>query len=181
MKYFTGLAAITLFTTTVSSQGFDYKSSDVGAEIQWQQDGGLLSVQLAFNVKAHHTVIFRVGYNKIQTGSAIHNFENGDGWGGSLGYRYYIKDVPLKLFTGLRIDASKMNVHWSNPSFEGNTRLAFLQPTVEGGYTFLFNDKFFITPNFAIGYQIKIYSKGENIAYGKGIVPQAGVSAGWRF
>lgn len=140
MKYFTSFAAIILFNvTTVLSQDLDYKTSDVGAEIQWQPDGVLLNMQLAFSVKAHHTIIFRVGYNKIQTGSTIHNFENGDGWGGSLGYRYYVKDVPLKFFTGLRIDACKMNVRWTNPFFqEGDTRLAFLQPTIEAGYTFLF-------------------------------------------
>ena len=183
MKYFTGLVLLILFSvTTASSQDLGYKTSDLGAEIQWQPDGLLLNMQLAFNAKIHHSIIFRAGYNKIKTGSINHSFENGDGWGGSLGYRYYFKDIPRRFFAGLRIDACKMNVHWKKPfSEEGDTRLAFLQPTIEVGYTFLFNDEFFITPNLAAGYKIKIYSKGENIAYGNGVIPQPGVSAGWRF
>jgi Protein of unknown function (DUF3575) len=183
MKYFNVLVLLLLLkVTTVSSQDFGYTTQDVGAELQYQPDGLLFNVQLAFNAKIHHAVIFRVGYDKIKTGSTIHSLENGDGWGGSLGYRYYFKVLPVKFFAGLRIDGCKMNVHWTKPFFqEGDTRLAFLQPTIEVGYTFLFNDKFFIIPHFAAGYKIKVYSKGENIGYSKGVIPQPGVSAGFRF
>jgi hypothetical protein len=183
MKYFTGLVLVILLNITrVSSQDFGYTTQDVGAEFQYQPDGLLFNLQIAFNAKIHHAFIFRAGYDKIRTGSTIHGSENGDGWGGSLGYRYYFKVIPVRFFTGLRMDAYKMNVHW-NKSFlrEGDTRLAFLQPTIEVGYTFLFNELFFITPHLAAGYQIKLYSKGENIEYGNGIIPQSGISAGFRF
>jgi len=106
MKYFTGsVLVILLNVTTVSSQNFGYTTQDVGAEFQYQPDGLLFNLQLAFNAKIHHAIIFRVGYDKIKTGSTIHSSENGDGWGGSLGYRYYFKTLPVKFFAGLRIDA----------------------------------------------------------------------------
>jgi Protein of unknown function (DUF3575) len=176
------LILILLITTAAQAQDFGYTTRDVGAEFQYQPDGLLFNLQLAFNAKIHHAVIFRAGYNKIKTASTIHNSENGDGWGGSIGYRYYFKVLPVKFFAGLRIDAYKMNVHWSKSFLEeGDTKLAFLQPTIEVGYTFLFNELFFITPHLAAGYQIELYSKGENIAYGNGFIPQPGISAGFRF
>jgi hypothetical protein len=182
MKYLTSLSIIILCSiTTASSQDLGYKTTDVGGEIQYQPDGLLLHLHLAFNAKTHHAVIFRAGYNKINTGSPTHYSEVGNGWGGSLGYRYYFDPVPRKFFGGFRIDGYKMTVHWSIPVTESDTKIAFLQPAIETGYTFLINDMFFITPHLSAGYQIKISSKGEAVVYGEGFIPQVGISAGWRF
>ncbi len=183
MKYFTGLVLLILLkVTTVSSQDFGYTTQDVGAEFQYQSDGLLFNLQLAFNAKTHHAIIFRAGYNKINSGSLIHNTENGDGWGGSLGYRYYFKVLPVKFFAELRVDGYKMNFNWKTPFLqEGNSKLVFLQPTIEVGYTFLFNELLFISPHLATGYQIKVSNRGETINYGNAFILQPGISAGFRF
>lgn len=182
MKKFTGLTLFIIsFSITSLSQDMGYTTTDVGGEFQWQPDGLLVNLQLAFNAKIHSSLIFRVGYNKTESGSTLHSSENGRGWGGSLGYRYYFSILPKRFFLGLKADVWKETVHWSVPVTESDTKFLIYQPAAEAGYTFLINDQFFITPHFTAAYQIKANNKGEEVAYGEGFVPMAGISAGWRF
>ena len=172
--------AVLFFTAPSLSQDLGYKTTDIGVDLQWQPDGLLVNLHLAFNAKTHHSLVFRAGYNKSNVGSPRHNSELARGWGGSLGYRYYADVVPRKFFVGFRAEVYKMTVHWSIPVTEGDTKISFLQPAIEAGYTFLFNDLFFITPHVSAGYQIKTSSKGDAVGYGEGFIPQAGISLGWR-
>lgn len=184
MKKITGFFFVFLFsilTKTVSSQDFGYKTIDVGGEYQWQPDGLLLNLQLAFNAKTHSSFVLRAGYNKTTAASITHNSEEGKGWGGSIGYRYYFSVMPKRFFIGIKADVWKETVHWSIPVTESDTKFLIYQPGAEIGYTFLINDLFFITPHFTAAYQIKANNKGEAVAYGEGFVPLAGIGAGWRF
>lgn len=184
MKKITGLFFVFLFsmlTKTVSSQDFGYKTIDVGGEYQWQPDGLLLNLQLAFNAKTHSSLVLRAGYNKTTSATIPHNSEEGKGWGGSIGYRYYFSVLPKRFFIGIKADVWKETVHWSIPVTESDTKFLIYQPGAEIGYTFLINDLFFITPHLTAAYQIKANNKGEAVAYGEGFVPLAGIGAGWRF
>ena len=183
MKNLTSLTIIIFLSiTAASSQDFGYRTTDAGGEFQWYPDGSILNLQLAFNARVHHSFVIRGGYNKARLKrTSAHDEEEGSGWGGSLGYRYYLSALPKKFFLGLKADLSKMTVHWSIPVTESDTKLTLLQPAFEMGYTFLVNDMFFITPHFTAGYQVKLNSKGESVAYGEGFMPKAGISAGWRF
>ncbi|MEP6700797.1 MAG: hypothetical protein ABJA85_05760 [Bacteroidota bacterium] len=183
MKKLTSLIVFIIsFSITSLSQDMGYTTTDVGGEFQWQPDGSIFNLQLAFNAKIHHSFLIRGGYNKARLKrTPSHDSEEGNGWGGSLGYRYYFSILPKRFFLGLKVGVWKETVHWSVPVTESDTKFLIYQPAVEAGYTFLINDQFFITPHFTAAYQIKANNKGDEVAYGEGFVPMAGISAGWRF
>lgn len=176
---------LVFITTTalaaLSQDDMGYRTTDVGGAAQYQPDGLLLHLHLAFNAKIHNSIVFQAGYNKTKSGSPLHDEEDGTGWGGSIGYRYYFDFLPRKFFLGFNVGAWKMDVKWSKTSGTGNSSFVFIQPAAELGYTFLFNDQFFITPYITGSYQVKANSENDNIAYGSGFVPMAGLSMGWRF
>lgn len=183
MKKRTYLLLFTFIFSMVSrSQDMGYNTIDAGAEYQWYPDGMILNLQLAINAKIHHSVQLRAGYNKAGLKkTSIHDSEEGHGWGGSIGYRYYFNALPRRFYIGARADLWKMNIHWSIPVTESTSKLTVLQPGVEAGYTFLINDLFFITPYFTAGTQLTLNTKGDKVSYGDGFCPMAGISAGWRF
>ena len=183
MKKYTSLALLSfLFFTSAGSQDFGYKTFDVGAEYRYYPQGSLLNLQLAFNSKIHHSFLVRVGYNKASSKrTSTHDGEEGTGWGGSAGYRYYFSVVPRRFFIGLEVGYWNMTIHWSIPVTESDTKLNILQPALETGYTLLINEQFFITAYMAAATQVTINTKGEKVDYGQGFIPLPGISAGWRF
>jgi hypothetical protein len=164
------------------AQDFGYTTTDAGGEYQWNPDGAIVNLQFAFNSKIHNSFLIRAGYNKVPLKSTnLHNGEEGSGWGGSLGYRYYFNVVPRRFYIGIRADLWKMNIHFSIPVTESTTKLTILQPGLEAGFTLLLNELVFITPYISAGKQITLNIRGDNVDYGHGFIPSAGISAGFRF
>lgn len=178
------LLIITCFLLSIAprSQDFGYRTIDVGAEFQVDPDGAAYQLHFAFNAKTHHSFVLRGGYHKAGlVRTALHDGEEGSGWGGSLGYRYYVGVMPRRFFVGARADIRVMTIHWSIPVTESDTKLTIFQPSLEAGYTFLINDMFFITPYVAGGPQVKLKTEGDKVNYGEGFNTLFGISAGWRF
>ncbi len=176
-----GLLAL-FFLISAGSQDFGYKTFDVGAEYKYYPDGSILNVQLSLNSKIHHSILLRAGYNNVRLErTPLHDGEQGTGWGGSLGYRYYFNVLPKRFFIGLETSLWKMTIHWSIPATESDSKLTIFQPSLEAGYTILINDQFYITPYFAAGEQVILNTKGNKVSYGDGFIPLPGISAGWRF
>jgi len=174
--------AFLFLASTAKSQDFGYTTVDVGGEYQWNPDGMITSLQFAFNSKVHSSFLIRGGYNKVNVKrTALHDSEEGTGWGGSIGYRYYVGVIPRRFFIGLRADVWNMNIHHSIPVTESTSKLSVFQPGVETGYTILINEQFFITPSITASTQITVATKGDKVDYGQGFKPMAGISAGWRF
>ena len=176
------LLIIPLLCLAARSQDFGYKTTDVGAEFQLDPDGAAYNLQFAFNAKIHHSFLLRAGYktaNPVRT--RLHDSEEGHGWGGSAGYRYYLNVLPRRFYIGARVELWKMNIHWSIPVTESTTKLTILQPSLEAGYTFLINDLFFITPYLAGGPQVNLKTEGAKVNYGEAFNTLIGISAGWRF
>ncbi len=168
-----------LLTTIAKTQDFGYKTVDIGGEYQWHPDGMITSLQFAFNSKVHNSFLIRGGYNKAGLKrTSTHDGEEGTGWSGSIGYRYYVGVIPKRFFIGVRADVWNMNIHFSIPVTEGTSKLTVLQPGFETGYTILINEQFFITPSFTASTQITLKTKGDKVDYGEGFVPLAGISAG---
>jgi Protein of unknown function (DUF3575) len=179
------LIALTgLFCISLSgySQDYGYRTFDIGAEYQYTKSGPSYNLQVAFNSEEHHSIVLRAGYN-IATGQTTptHNNEEGSGWSGSLGYRYYFSVLPKRFFIGARAAVAAMDIQWSIHATNGSSKLMVLQPAVETGYTLLINDMFFITPHISAGIQTTLNNKGEKVTYGNGFLPGAGISMGWRF
>ncbi len=173
---------IILLSLAARSQEMGYKTVDVGAEFQIDGDGAAYNLQLAFNARVHHSFVIRAGYHDAaRVSTALHNSEDGSGWGGLVGYRYYVGVMPRRFFIGARAELRMMTIHWSAPLTESDTKLTIFQPSLEAGYTFLINDLFFITPWAAGGPLVKLKSEGDKVNYGEGFNALFGISAGWRF
>lgn len=164
------------------AQDFGYTTTDLGGEYQWYPDGAIVNLQVAFNSKIHNSFLIRAGYNNVPLKSTSHHIgENGNGWGGSFGYRYYFKVVPRRFYIGTRMDLWSMNIHYSTSVKEGNSKLNILQPGLEAGFTLLVNELLFITPYISAGKQITLNTRGDNVDYGQGFILSPGLSAGFRF
>jgi len=174
--------AVFFFSLDGYSQDVGYRTFDAGAEYQYTKEGPAFNLQLGFNAEEHHSIVLRGGYIKVsgKTTSA-HNSEAGSGWGGSIGYRYYFSVLPKRFFIGARAGLWSISINWNVPVAEGSSKLLVLQPAFETGYTWVINDYFFITPHLSATVQTTQSTKGEEVAYGTGFTPMAGISAGWRF
>lgn len=180
MKKATILCTLVLFFYTSRSQvEVGYTTTDIGGEFQWYPSGTITSLHVAFNAKLHNSFTVKLGYNKLNRDSnGEKDNEKGSGWGGGIGYRYYFKPFPYKLFLGIKADVWRMKVDWVEGIQTGETKTWTLQPTFEVGYTLIINDQAFITPFIASGAQINIKTEGDKV--GQGFVPLIGISAGFR-
>lgn len=182
MKRIISLLFSTVCISAADAQEIGYSTFDAGAEFQWYPRGTITGLHLAYNSKIHHAVNLRIGYNKTDhKDDGKHSEEKGSGWGGTIGYRYYINPFPHKFFIGPRTDLWRMKIDWAdiNPVASGTSKVWVLQPTLEIGYLFLINDQAFITPTIANGYEFNIKTEGAET--GKGFITLLGISAGFRF
>lgn len=176
------LFVILLFSLAVRSQELGYRTLDAGGGYLYSEEGPQINLQFALNAKEHHSFVFGGGYKKLNRQStADHSVEDGNGWGGFLGYRYHFSIMPKRFFIGVRAGIQSMNINWVTTEAEGKSELLLLQPGLETGYTFLINDLFFITPHIIASLQKKLNAKGEAVSCGTDFLPMAGISLGWRF
>jgi Protein of unknown function (DUF3575) len=182
MKKLTSLFTIIflLFLTAQSQDNMGYKTFDAGGEFMGSGKGYTAALHLAYNLAVHNSFQVRIGYNKSNwKSSGKHDKEEGSGPGISLGYRYYFLVRPHGFFLGIRADAWRMKVNWSQGDATGISKLWAIQPAAEMGYMLLINDIFFITPSISAGLQNNLKTEGQ--AVGDGFIPQFGLSAGWKF
>jgi hypothetical protein len=163
----------------MTAQEMGYNTTDIGGEFQWYKAGTITGLHIAFNSKLHHSVLFRIGYNKTDRKDwGEHNDEKGSGWGGTVGYRYYFNPFPHKFFIGARTDVWRMTIDWKDGLLEGTSKTWTIQPTFETGYTFFVNDQMFITPSLANGVEINMKTDGQDV--GHGFITLLGISLGVR-
>lgn len=173
-----------LFSIPLFSQAQEtgYNTFDIGAEYQHFNNSSEMNLQLAFNAKIHHSIVLRAGYsNAVRETTATHYSEEGNGWSGSIGYRYYFSVLPKRFFIGARAGIASMDMKWTAQATKGSSTLLVFQPAFETGFTFLINDQLFITPHLSAGIQTTINNKGEKVTYGDGFNGGGGISVGWRF
>ena len=175
------LLLLLLFTLPAFSQEIGFRTTDIGAEFQWYPDGKIYNLHLAFNAKLNHSFQFRFGYNHINTHRYTDHVEEGNGWGGGVGYRYYFKPFPYQFFVGVRTDIWNNKISWANSVLEANLKRWMLYPAAETGYTFVINDQCYITIFGALGSQIATGKQtGQSVKYGNSFTSQAGISVGAR-
>lgn len=180
MKKTVLLFAVIFFQLFGSSQEIGFNTTDIGGEFQVYPAGTITGLHIAFNAKLHSSFLFRIGYNKTDRKDwGEHADEKGNGWGGSVGYRYYFKPFPYKFFIGARTDLWRMSIDWKQGLVSGNSKTWTIQPVFETGYTFLVNDQVFITPFLANGVEINMITDGQDV--GHGFISLLGISLGVRF
>lgn len=171
---------LTIISGKINAQEMGYTTTDIGGSFQWYPAGTISGLHFAFNSRLHHSVMFKLGYNKTnRKDQGDHDNEKGDGWGGSVGYRYYFKPFPHKFFIGTRCDLWRMKIDWNEGTQSGQSKTWTLQPVLEIGYTFFVNDQMFITPSIANGADINVRTEGQKV--GQGFKTLLGLSVGARF
>lgn len=182
MKKQLSLFVILFFSLTLHAQDLGYRTLDAGAGYLYSEEGPSFNLQFALNAKEHHSFVFGGNYRKLNRQTAAgHSAEEGNGWGGFLGYRYHFSIMPKRFFIGVRAGIQSMNIDWATTEADGTSKLLVLQSGLETGYTFLINDLFFITPHIIASLQKKLSAKGEAVSFGNDFLPMAGINLGWRF
>ncbi|MGB1218050.1 MAG: hypothetical protein ACPG5P_09245 [Saprospiraceae bacterium] len=169
---------------------------DLGLEFQMYPAGIIPGVRVGFGLDKYntHEINARLGFNKAKRNNwGEHEDERGNGWGGSLAYRYYFKSNMKGFSLGTRADIWNLSIDWRNIGTDeelwtedddiGNSKIIIFQPTAEVAYTFLIpiseKQRVFISPNVAFGYELNVKTKGEKV--GQGNILLWGVVAGIRF
>ena len=179
---------IALFMSqTLFAQETTERIVEVGADVQKYPTGILLAVRAEFSLKPHHAIDFRIGYNGLDHQDfGVHDSEIGGGFGGSIGYRYYFNENHKNWFLGPRVDLWNNIVDWIDLDeqgqdiiAEGESDIFVLQPTLVGGFHWLVNNHFVITPTAALGAEINIITDGAEI--GQGLILLLGANVTYRF
>jgi hypothetical protein len=176
------IAGILFLSISKAQKTFEF--IDIGGEYQPYSHGSIYNLQVALNTKLNHAVQIRLGYNNVPSYGTKTHTEEGGGWGGGLGYRYYFAGPPSKFFAGARIDAWSMDIDVdfgiaAGPAVYSDPVWVF-HPAIETGYMFLINKKIFLTPYVTAGLHSDGY-KDNLIEYTKGFKITGGISAGVRF
>lgn len=145
-----------------------------GVEFQWYPAGIIPSIESDFMLNERFTLNARVGMNIAdrQDFSPHNDHEEGTGFGGSLGVRYYHKPSTYRnFFLGLRADVWDMTIDWTNfgpPKETGSTDITILQPTLEVGYLYqIGNSLWNVGVDAALGFEINVKTEGNEVAQGR--------------
>ncbi len=183
MKKYTLVAflCISLSFPGLAQDNMGYRTFDMGGEYQWSKLSQSTNLQVAFNAETHHSIVLSAGFKTVYRHiDGTHNNERGKGLGGSLGYRYYFSVLPQRFFLGARCDLWSMTMYrTADPTI--SIRMSILQPKLELGYTFIINDKVFITPYLAYSKLISHNTSEDKYVYGNGYEPIIALSGGLRF
>ncbi len=119
--------------------------------------------------------------------------DNEEGTGSGFGVGVEVSNSHIKnLSLILRSDLWFMDIEWTNfeticpfapPCFEnrfdGESKVTVLQPTLGVGYQIPLFGSFFIKPSVNVGYEINIYTQGEDV--GEGAILLGGIQVGYEF
>ena len=158
---------------------------NVSLEVQHYFTGTIAALQLERWLSNQHAVHGRLGLQRIRHEDfGEHDDERGDGFGFSLGYRYYLSSERIGWSAGFRTDLWWNSLDWTDNINQpdertGHTDVTVLQPTIEAGYLYPLNNNFFITPTIAYGFEINIDTDGEDT--GEGPILLLGLHVGRRF
>jgi len=153
----------------------------VGLEFQAYPTGLIPGVRIATQTGEHGEFNIRLGYQIIDHQDfGVQDDETGTGIGGTLGYRYYLKDGHQGFFGGVRTDLWFNTIDWTNgvltpsPS-QGQSNITVLQPTAEVGYRFVLGESnISIAPALGFGVEWNIATKG--LPTGQGAIVLGGIS-----
>ena len=105
--------------------------------------------------------------------------EDGDGFGGGVGYRHFFGEDLGGWFMGARVDLWSLEIDWRDKlgtpkKRRGSTDVLVLQPTFELGYGFLLEERVRLNVFGAAGAEINVSTHGEHV--GEGAIGLLGLS-----
>lgn len=158
----------------------------VGIELQAYPAGVIPGLRIEKALNERNALHLRVGYNIARHRDlGVHDNEEGGGVGFTLGYRHYFKADLRGLFLGIRNDVWFNTIDWQDDidtpiETSGTTELIVLQPTVEGGYNFVFGDNgWAFAPTLGWGWEWNAKEDGAEV--GEGAIILGGLNLVKRF
>ena len=140
----------------------------VGLQAQ-QYPTGFIFTLAADKIWDHKNLLeVRVGYNTFDhkdMGEQL--MEEGDGFGGSVGYKRYLNEELTQWLFGFRTDIWFNEVEYLVPTTIPETpfvmqksEIVVIQPTLLAGYTIPLNDVLVVTPEVAFGVEWNVDTDG---------------------
>ena len=152
----------------------------LGAEVRGYPAGVIPALYGEVPLTDHGLLTFDLAANLTDRQDfGEHDEEDGSGFGGGVGYRYYFGQRLDRWFLGARVDLWSLSIDWQDPGTSGNTDVLVLQPTVEGGYGFRLGDRWRLNVFAAGGAEINVDTEGEDV--GDGAIGILGVSCVYGF
>lgn len=175
MKNILPLIALLILPFFGSAQNDTKGIKEIGFELQAYPAGIMPGIRGDFYLSRYAEANFRLGLNITDRQDwGEHDYEEGDGFGFSLGYRYKIKGTRKGPFIGARVDMWWMTIDWKDfggPDNiqllkQGSTDITILQPTMEIGWKFELSDTWMLAPTVSFGQEINIVTNGEEVGQG---------------
>jgi len=141
----------------------------VGLEYQGYPTGNVFAATYELHKNEHTSFDIRFGANLIsERTEGEQDIEEGSGFGGSLGYRYYLNQSHNKWFGSLRTDLWFNNIEWTDldQDVSGTTNITVLQPVFYAGYVFKSPLGFRFTPTVGGGFEFNIREDGRDVGEG---------------
>lgn len=178
-------SAITAFIFVLFSSILCSQSTDISFEFQAYPTGLIPGLRLEKNFGVKHAAHIRVGYQWIRHRDlGEHEDERGNGYGFTLGYKRYFKEMHKGFSLSIRNDLWFNSLDWKDnintpAEVSGTSDITVVQPTLELGYLMLSESGWFFTPSVAFGFEINVKTEGSDV--GEGAILLLGLSAGKRF
>lgn len=164
--------------TTSAAQGRE--SAGVGFEAQLYPSGGIFSARGSIRLGDHDVLQGYAGYNlAIRGDNGEHADEEGGGPGIGAGWRHYLGEFRSGFHFGVRTDVWFMSIDWTDSTTRGRTTVTVLQPTAQGGYTFLIGKDWILDLTASLGTEINIKETGDPV--GEGAIFLIGAGTEYRF
>lgn len=151
------------------------KQTDLGVSIQVYPAGIIPTVNLEHYLNEKSSLVFRLGANFVdrQDFSDVNLTEEGEGFGGSVGFRRHFPSGKGKFVAGLNLDVWSLNIDWTDDNGPngnvqpGSTYTLVVQPWLEGGYFLpIKNTKSQIGLTLGFGREINAITSGDEVEQG---------------
>lgn len=148
-------------------------SDRIGLSAQFYPAGFIPTGNFEHFLSEKNSLVFRLGFNFTdrQDFSDVNETEEGDGFGGSLGYRKHFPLGKGKIVAGLNADIWSLNIDWTDiqngNATSGETYILVLQPWLEGGYFLpIKNSRAQVGITLGFGREINVITSGDEVAQG---------------
>lgn len=151
------------------------KGADLGVSVQLYPAGIIPTLNFEHYLNENSSLLFRLGANFTDRRdfSDENETEEGEGLGGSIGFRKHFPSGKGKFIAGFNTDVWSLNIDWTddtgpNGSVQsGSTYTLVVQPWLEGGYFLpIKNTKSQIGLTLGFGREINVITSGEEVAQG---------------
>ncbi|MEM9648435.1 MAG: hypothetical protein AAF969_08135 [Bacteroidota bacterium] len=146
----------------------------LGVSAQLYPAGFIPTLNLEHALNENSSLLVRVGANIVDRKdfSDVNLTEEGEGFGGSVGFRKHYPSGKGKFIAGLNLDIWSLNIDWTDVGpadapISGSTYTLVIQPWLEGGYFLpIKNTKSQLGLTLGFGREINAITSGEEVEQG---------------